>query len=105
MTTPSVIVPPAGNVVAPFEPKSQVLLLLLIVNPALAVNSPDTLMASLICMADESSELIVFVIKVLAFNVPLTFTPSLICMAVLSSDSMVLATRVFFNTILPVPAA
>jgi hypothetical protein len=50
------MIPFAGTVRVPVEPNDQVLLLLLIVNPALAVNSPDRLTASLICMADESED-------------------------------------------------
>jgi len=50
------------------------------------VPAPDTLIASLICIAVESPELMLLMIMLSPLMSPVTVSPSLICMAVLSDE-------------------
>jgi hypothetical protein len=60
-----------------------------------AVAVPDMFTSSLICIAEDSEELMALVMNVLAVNVPATVSPSATSTAVLSDEIMVLVTNEF----------
>ena len=67
-----------------YVPVAEAGALMLLATKLVVVSVPATFSESLICMADDSEEEILFVTNVLAVSVPDMLTPSFTCMAVLS---------------------